>query len=285
MTAELDPIRFKTDLSDVLARYITTAAPVSSARAPRLSNAIAEACAKAGLVKGPFVESLPDFEKGGSIAQLVEEGVLHETWTKLTSTDEGRRLFERPLHLHQTATIGRDENYLVATGTGSGKTESFLFPLVDDLLRQGNLERPGVRVILVYPLKQHWPTDQMHRIARLLFRDLCDPGITLGRFTGQVRSNATRGDEEPRLIATPTFHNNFPERGKGPAQLASVARGNARAPLPISSSPTMPCSSTSSCCLETGHCWTELRSAGSCWMKSIPTRGLRRSKSLSCCEN
>ena len=53
--------------------------------------------------------------------------MLHETWTKLTSTDEGRRLFERPLHLHQTATIGRDENYLVATGTGSGKTESFLF--------------------------------------------------------------------------------------------------------------------------------------------------------------
>ena len=215
MTAELDPMRFKTDLGDVLARYITTAAPVSPARAPRLSNAIAEACAKAGLVKGPFVESLPDFEKGGSIAQLVEEGVLHKTWTKLASTDEGRRLFERPLHLHQTAAIGRDENYLVATGTGSGKTESFLFPLVDDLVRQGNLERPGIRVILVYPLNA-LANDQMHRIARLLFRDLCDPGITLGRFTGQVRSNATRGDEEPRLIATPTFQGNFPDAGRVP---------------------------------------------------------------------
>ena len=139
MTAELDPIRFKSGLGDVLARYITTAAPVSAARAPRLSNAIDAACAEAGLVKGPFVESLPDFEKGGSIKQLVEEGILHETWIKLASSDEGRRLFERPLHVHQTAAIGRDENYLVATGTGSGKTESFLFPLVDDLVRQGNL--------------------------------------------------------------------------------------------------------------------------------------------------
>ena len=215
MTAELDPIRFKTDLGDVLARYITTAAPVSSARAPRLSKAIAEACARAGLVKGPFVESLPDFEKGGSIARLVEDEVLHETWAKLASTDEGRRLFERPLHLHQTAAIGRDENYLVATGTGSGKTEAFLFPLVDDLVRQGNLERPGVRAILVYPLNA-LANDQMHRIARLLYRDLCDPGITLGRFTGQVRSNATRGDEEPRLIAMPTFQNNFPDAGSVP---------------------------------------------------------------------
>ena len=70
-------------------------------------------------------------------------------------------------------------------------------------------------MILVYPLNA-LANDQMHRIARLLFRDLCDPGITLGRFTGQVRSNATRGDEELRLIATPTFHNNFPDAGRAP---------------------------------------------------------------------
>ncbi len=210
MIAELDPIRFKTALRNVLARYITTAAPVSSARAPRLSNAIATACAEAELVKGPFVESLPDFEKGRSIAQLVKDGVLHNIWTRLDSSNEGRRLFERPLHLHQTAAIGRDENYLVATGTGSGKTESFLLPLVDSLIRRGDLEQPGVRAILVYPLNA-LANDQMHRIARLLFRDLCDPGITLGRFTGQVRSNATRGDEEPGLISTPTFQSNFPD--------------------------------------------------------------------------
>ena len=216
MRTELDPIRFKTSLSNVLARYITTAAPVSEARAPRLSSTVAEACENAGLVRGPFVESLPDFEKGGSIKQLTEDGILHETWIKLASSDEGRRLFERPLHIHQTAAMGRDENYLVATGTGSGKTESFLFPLVDDLMRLGkNLEYPGVRTILVYPLNA-LANDQMHRIARLLFRDLGDPGITLGRFTGQVRSNATRGDEEPRLIATPTFQNNFPDTERVP---------------------------------------------------------------------
>jgi putative transposase len=49
----------------------------------------------------------------------------------LAETPEGRRLFERKLHLHQSAAIARDENYLVATGAGSGKTEAFLFPLID----------------------------------------------------------------------------------------------------------------------------------------------------------
>ena len=122
MTAELDPLSFKIHLGDVLARYITTAAPVSPARAPRLSKAIAEACAKAGLVKGPFVESLPDFEKGGSIRQLVAEGVLHEAWAELESSEEGRRQFERPLHLHQTAAIGSDERPLLRHRTSRWTT-------------------------------------------------------------------------------------------------------------------------------------------------------------------
>lgn len=137
---ELDPMRFKEDLGATLARYITTAAAVSAARAPRLSRAVAEACARAALVRGPFVESLPDFEKGGSIEELVSNGALHGAWSALSESEEGRSLWHRPLHLHQAAAIGREENYLVATGTGSGKTESFLFPLIDDLLRRGELE-------------------------------------------------------------------------------------------------------------------------------------------------
>ncbi|WP_430512093.1 DEAD/DEAH box helicase [Pannonibacter phragmitetus] len=220
---ELDPIRFKDNLGATLARYITTAAAVSSARAPRLSRAVADACARTALVRGPFVESLPDFEKGGSIEELVGNGALHGAWSALSESEEGRSLWRRRLHLHQSAAIGRDENYLVATGTGSGKTESFLFPLIDDLLRQGELERPGVRAILVYPLNA-LANDQMHRIARLLFRDLGDPGITLGRFTGQVRSDATRSEEEARLISTPTFQADFPDVRHAPRNWR-LARG------------------------------------------------------------
>jgi hypothetical protein len=77
------------------------------------------------------------------------------------------------------------------------------------------VDRPGVRVILVYPLNA-LANDQMHRIARLLYRDLRDPGITLGRFTGQVRSGSTRAEEEARLIATPRFQTDFDEARHAP---------------------------------------------------------------------
>lgn len=215
MANDLDPIRFGSDLREVMTRYITTAASVSPARAPNLARSLRERLAAEKLVVGPFVESLPDFVKGGSISDLVSEGLMHEGWAALNLHPEGARLFERPLHLHQAAAIGRNENYLVATGTGSGKTESFLYPLIDDLLRQGDPKQPGVRAILVYPLNA-LANDQMHRIGRLLFRDLGDPGITLGRFTGQVRSNASRQDEEAKLITSPTFLVDFDEASRAP---------------------------------------------------------------------
>lgn len=216
MTHELDPLMFKDRLRETLARYTSTAAGVSAARAPLLSQRVATTIAAADLVKGPFVESLPDFEKGASIRRMVQDGRLHKGWSTLDGSDSGRALMDRPLHLHQAAAIGLEENYLVATGTGSGKTESFLFPLVDSLLRDPDLARPGVRAILVYPLNA-LANDQMHRISRLLFADLKDPGITLGRYTGQVRSNELRSDVENDLVQSPSFQANFPDATRVPA--------------------------------------------------------------------
>lgn len=215
MTYELDPLAFKAALRATLARYTTTAAGVSAARAPLLSRAIAQTITAADLVKGPFVESLPDFEKGASIEELVGQGLLHPGWSALAASQAGGGLYRRPLHLHQAATIGLEENYLVATGTGSGKTESFLFPLIDSLLRDPDLARPGVRATLVYPLNA-LVNDQMHRIARLLFADLGNPGITLGRYTGQVRSSESRTEVENQLVQTPTFQSNFPDASRVP---------------------------------------------------------------------
>ncbi|MFC3099816.1 hypothetical protein [Altererythrobacter lauratis] len=62
-----------------------------------------------------------------------------------------RHLYERRLHRHQESAILRavSDNYLVATGTGSGKTESFLYPLVDALLRSPDRDRPGVKAVPV----------------------------------------------------------------------------------------------------------------------------------------
>lgn len=215
---ELDPIVFRDQLRSSLARFISTAAPVSQVRTPRLARRLSDALNSeiVSLVKGPFVESLPDFEKGSSLSDLVDKGALSSKWSALSDTDDGDKLFHRSLHKHQAEALTRDgENYLVATGTGSGKTEAFLFPLINGLLEQTDLSDPGVRAILIYPLNA-LANDQMQRIARLLFKDLADPGITLGRYTGQVRSGATRTEEERRIVETPSFQRDFGAARKVP---------------------------------------------------------------------
>ncbi len=60
-------------------------------------------------------------------------------------------------------TIKSGKNTIIVSGTGTGKTEAFLIPILDDVL-----ERPfvGVQAILVYPTKA-LSRDQIARIERL----------------------------------------------------------------------------------------------------------------------
>lgn len=213
MAYDLNPLLFRQDLNSSMARFITSAAAVSSRRAPRLRNILNERIAKETLVKGPFVESLPDFDKGLSLEQMYRAGSLHPDWQNMQNAAPD--LWSRPLHAHQSQAMEQEGNFIVATGTGSGKTEAFLFPMIQDLLSSSDREKPGIKVILIYPLNA-LATDQMHRIARLLFRDLGDPGITLGRFTGQVQSTAKRRTEEAVLQRMPVYRENFGEDTAAP---------------------------------------------------------------------
>ena len=202
--ADLDPLHLRDILRATLERFIVTAVPISPTRASRLAQAVKEAVARESrdLVKGPFLESLPDYEKKGTIRSLVDAEVLSQAWLAMDQSGFGSVL-DRELHAHQHRAISaaaEQKNFIVATGTGSGKTECFLYPIVDRMLRDGGLDEPGVRAVIVYPLNA-LANDQLYfRLAPLLVRQLGDPGITFGRFTGQVRSSAKRGEEEDRLL-------------------------------------------------------------------------------------
>lgn len=207
----IDPLLLRDRLDSTLARYISTAVPVSRTRAPRLARAVREALEAPSLqlTKGPFLESLPDFGKKGSIQELIDANVFTDYWHVLQKTGFGR-LLDRRFHEHQERAIrqaSQDRNFIVATGTGSGKTECFLFPIVDRLLRENRLPEPGVRAVIIYPLNA-LANDQLYfRLAPLLLRQLNDPGITFGRFTGQVKSSADRREEESRLLDNDALRN------------------------------------------------------------------------------
>jgi ATP-dependent helicase YprA (DUF1998 family) len=202
----LHPLKTTRHIRDAYLRYLKTIKPF---QAEWLRQEFARAVeSKDVLVKGPLVEISPPFQLGGSIKDLVEEGVLSEHFSELCSSDH--MPYERPLYLHQELAIRKivsGRSVVVATGTGSGKTETFLIPIIHHLMleqEQGTLKKPGVRALLLYPMNA-LANDQMKRLRGLLQEY---PAITVGRYVGETEYKPDTADtsfrqnypEEPRIV-------------------------------------------------------------------------------------
>lgn len=150
-------------------------------------------------VKGPILEATPPFETGDCLAAMIERGILSPHFACL---DSEKLPLTRPLYLHQQSAIERavaaDRNIVVATGTGSGKTESFLVPILDHLLRERSCGQlgPGVRALLLYPMNA-LTNDQVARLSGILAS--CRE-ITFGRYTGETEEDRRRALDRYRKM-------------------------------------------------------------------------------------
>ena len=105
-----------------------------------------------------------------------------------------------PPHRHQEQAFGRLQhpNYqstIVATGTGSGKTECFMMPILDRCFKYRG--EPGIKAILVYPMNA-LATDRAKRLAQLIWHNSQLKGyVTAGLFVGE-------SEREPTSVTTET---------------------------------------------------------------------------------
>lgn len=145
---------------------------------------------------GPWLETNDVFKSGLTINQLIDEGVLSPLYRDLEARKPNTKLYrkglpiDRPLYFHQEnaiRSIVNGNNAVVSTGTGSGKTNCFLIPVLNDLLREkenGTLS-PGVRALFIYPMNA-LANDQMKNIRKILMHY---PDITFGVYNGGTENN------------------------------------------------------------------------------------------------
>lgn len=176
---EINPLTTTEAVRSAYLRYLKTIKPFQD---EELRQEFAQAIeSPALLIKGPLVQIALPYRKDCSIKNLVEEGVLAPGFARLCSE---ALPYERLLYAHQVRAIRKavkERNIVVSTGTGSGKTEAFLIPILNHLLREeekGTLAQPGVRAILLYPMNA-LANDQMKRLRRILKEY---PQITFGRY-------------------------------------------------------------------------------------------------------
>jgi ATP-dependent helicase YprA (DUF1998 family) len=185
----VDVVATSARLGATYRRYLRSLLPV---RDPALAAALREAIENSPLLtKGPVLEATPPYQAGASLRELIADGVLDPAFARLG----GPALpLDRPLYLHQEQAIRKaaaSRNLVVATGTGSGKTECFLVPVLSELIAEhaaGTLG-PGVRALLLYPMNA-LANDQVRRLRQVLAEF---PHITFGRYTGDTPERAREG--------------------------------------------------------------------------------------------
>lgn len=127
---------------------------------------------EASWLKGPFVQVGLPFTTGKSgktffqSFQTAHPGYSHQeqAWERLSSNRKA-------------------QSTLVATGTGSGKTECFLFPVLDHCSRVRGAGEAGIKALVIYPMNA-LASDQARRIAELVATVPAFAGLRVGLYVG-----------------------------------------------------------------------------------------------------
>lgn len=137
----------------------------------------------------PLIQLNPSFELAATVEELVREGLLHAECAHIFRSrskpgDHGTslRLYRHQVEALRSAQAGH--NYVLTTGTGSGKSLTYIIPAVDHVLRQGTGR--GIQAIIVYPMNA-LANSQLGELSKFLSDSYPDgkPPVTFARYTGQ----------------------------------------------------------------------------------------------------
>lgn len=129
----------------------------------------------------PYLESTPRYQAREAFADMVGlPAAASQSYMALSKAEGGLpRLIYDPPYKHQSEAVRgsliEGRNLIIMTGTGSGKTESFLLPILGKLAREAK-ERPhafghqaAMRALILYPMNA-LVNDQLGRL-RAMFGD------------------------------------------------------------------------------------------------------------------
>ncbi len=197
----IDPIKVTQNIRESYVRYLTSTFRLRDADLRKLFQQEVE---KFWFTNGPILEATPPFKNGCHLKNLIQEGLLTDGLEDFIH-DALPYLRENPLYLHQEKALRKilnGRNVVITTGTSSGKTECFLIPIYNYLLKEykeGKLTS-GVHALLLYPMNA-LANDQLRRlrdIARIMEMKIPDVNITFGRYVGDTPEGKKQGEEQFR---------------------------------------------------------------------------------------
>lgn len=240
------PTRLARRLRDQLRGYLEAAWPLNDTRLVHARRSLFDsACGGHLLAQDPYVETTPRYtsaEEG-----FGDLGLAAPTANFLAALGTSGLIFPS-LYAHQATAIRSflgpaRRDLVVATGTGSGKTECFLLPLVGMLHEEARVhpeawKKRGVRALILYPMNA-LVNDQVSRLRRLLgdegfaarFRDEtgAERHPVFGMYTGRTPYAGPRDGTKDKTRVLPLLEW-YQQLGKTNPTLAAALRQRGRYP-------------------------------------------------------
>jgi DEAD/DEAH box helicase domain-containing protein len=154
-----------------------------------------------GLLSDLWIEgAFPSQTAQESLDDLVSQGIFNEQLCRHLDR-RGVVLRHRPLYTHQRdAILAAQQRFeddakpalVVTAGTGAGKTESFLLPMLNDLFAHPHSDEAGVKCIILYPMNA-LVNDQVDRLYQWLQKQNV---VTLFHFTSETPEDKKQADKD-----------------------------------------------------------------------------------------
>ena len=169
-------------------------------RDDRIRSHVEEKMSEGAFWPDPLIQLNPRFESGGTVRQAIDDGYLHPKCAEIFELDKDKGGRTLRFHRHQRRAIeiaAGGHNYVLTTGTGSGKSLAYIAPIVDHVLSHGSGQ--GIQAIVVYPMNAlvNSQEEELGKFLKEGFAEGRQP-VTFERYTGQVSE-----EERNRIVNKP----------------------------------------------------------------------------------
>lgn len=200
-----NPVKIWEELRAIYLKYIDSGLPLINSEITAERRLLLEA--GAAICQPPIIEFVPKYKESGSLSEVCDANRISKDFVAFAETGlfSGSSSNPRKLYLHQEQAlidaVKKRRHIVATTGTGSGKTECFLLPIIHDLVTESStwqkIRTHAMRALILYPLNA-LAEDQMVRLRRALnsrgpnnsgARDWLDKNrnghrFLFGRYTG-----------------------------------------------------------------------------------------------------
>lgn len=160
----------------------------------RIKEEVKRAFDSDGFIPEPLIQFNPSFEKGNSLNDLPVNAALSKAFGAYN-------LYK---HQYEAIQIGiQNKGFVVTSGTGSGKSLTYLATIFNSIFNQGKNKKKGVKAILVYPMNA-LINSQEEEIKKYADNYGPDFPITFAKYTGQEGTDIREKikDEASDIILT-----------------------------------------------------------------------------------